>query len=158
MIYALALAALLTVPACSSTETTPDNAMNMINPYVNHLSKKDAEQHVGFTINIPKAPFEVEKTMYRENIINPMLEIIMYGGEDDEFRVRKAPGSDDISGNWTSYPEMKTFTLGRDLVKLYGDGKKSYQATWTSGKYTYSAFVKNGLGQEAFIELLQGIR
>lgn len=154
----LAALMLLVLPACSSTDEKPENMMNMINPYVDHLSKKEAERHVGFSIKLPEAPFEVAKTMYRENIINPLLEVIMYGGEDDEFRVRKAPGTEDISGNWTSYPEKKTLTMGRDLVKLQGDKDKCYLATWTSGKYSYSAFIKNGLDYDAFIALIKGIR
>ena len=158
IVLLIAASLLLILPSCSTTEEKPDNAMNMINPYVNHLSKKDAEKQVGFTIMLPVSPFEADKVLYRENIVNPMLEIIIYGGDDDEFRVRKAPGSEDISGNWTSYPEKKSITIGRDLVKLEGADGRIYQAIWTSGKYSYSAFVKNGLEESAFIDLVKGIR
>ena len=158
IVLIIAAALLISLPSCVSTAEKDENVANMINPYVNHLSKKEAEKHVGFSIKLPAEPFETDRVLYRENIIDPMLEIIMYGGDDDEFRVRKAPGKEDISGNWTSYPEKKSITIGRDLVKLEGADGKVYQATWTNGMYSYSAFVKNGLEESAFIDLVSGIR
>ena len=85
-----------------------------------------------------------------------MLEVIFADEEDAEgYRIRKAIGNDDISGDYNEYAEEKTVRLADGTqVTLRGEKENSWSAAvWTDSDY-YSAVCA---GEKAFTtdEILQ---
>lgn len=60
------------------------------------------------------------------------------GDSIEAYRIRKAVGSDDISGDYNDYKEINKVTVGNNTVTLKGNNSKVYTAVWTSGEYTYA--------------------
>ena len=75
---------------------------NMANPYVTCDSIEDVEKLAGFEAEEPKdLPGEVSGKILRV-IPNKLIEVIYVDNQGDEVvRYRKAPGSGDISGNYS---------------------------------------------------------
>lgn len=89
---------------------------------------------------------------------NPTLEII-YNNTDgeEELRIRKAPGSDDISGDYNIYTQTETVLEGSQNITFQGNDDTFYLATWSVDSYTYSVSSSAGLSQDAFTELVRQI-
>ncbi|MCR5762099.1 MAG: hypothetical protein K6G00_01800 [Treponema sp.] len=74
----------------------------------------------------------------------------------DEVRLRKAKGSDDISGDWTKYLITKNMAANLNKadskrVELRGEVNKYHVATWVDGAYTYAITSKKGLTEQQIL-------
>ena len=77
-------------------------------------------------------------------------------GNGDEVRLRKAKGSDDISGDVTKYLITKNMAANRNKadskrVELRGEVNNYHVATWTDGGYTYAITSKKGLTEQQIL-------
>ena len=128
---------------------TAYESAQIANPWIDAESLEEAEEAAGFTIGIPEAEEPYTTLIYRA-MEGEMLEIIFveYEGseegddaeEDDDgneykegFRIRKARGEDDISGDYNTYAEGKIISLEDGTkVTLRGNRKDSWSvAVWT---------------------------
>ena len=68
-----------------------------------------------------------------------MIEVIYFNDTDNEgLRIRKAKGTDDISGDYNEYKNVETVKVGDYDVTEKGDEGNIFIVTWTDGTYSYA--------------------
>ena len=120
------------------------------NPWTEVKTMEAAKDMAGFDLELPEIPAEYGKKMIQ--VLNsadaPMIEVIFWNSDDKQIRIRKAPGTEDISGDYTVYTqEQKVQAENRELT-LKGEEDKVFLATWTEDCYTYSMYVETGISAD----------
>lgn len=106
-------------------------------------SLAELEEIVGFPVEeLPWLPFTVTETLY--TAYDQKLAEIKYCGETETAVLRKAPGTEDPSGDYTQYPEEQTRTVSGISVTLKGEGSRYVLALWQTEDYTYSLRLTEG--------------
>ena len=90
-------------------------------------------------------------------IENEMIQVIYYKGED-EVRIRKGAGSEDISGDYNEYAKTDVVTVEGMQVTIRGNDGKASVATWTNGGYTYSITVGEGIDISSMTDLVKAVK
>lgn len=78
-----------------------------------------------------------------------MIEVIYDNGivddttTEDDVRIRKALGSDDISGDYNVYDTEATYQINDCSVTMKGNGSLVSVALWTEDGYTYAIDASN---------------
>lgn len=106
------------------------------NPWTECASLEEAAKLAGFSIDAPEAP-EGYAGRVIQVLKNEMIEVIFQNG-DEMISVRKAAGSDDVSGDYNAYAEVKTVAVGELQVTEKGEDGKIMLAIWTNGAYSYA--------------------
>ncbi|MBQ4176163.1 MAG: hypothetical protein II640_01720 [Lachnospiraceae bacterium] len=132
-----------------------NEAVQIANPFIDAETLKEAEEIAGFGFHVPDAAAPYDHLLYRV-MEGEMLEVIFADEEDAEgYRIRKAIGNDDISGDYNEYAEEKTVRLADGTqVTLRGEKENSWSAAvWTDSDYSYAVCA----GEKAFTtdEILQ---
>lgn len=136
----------------SSDYVTAESAQDFAaegNPYQEVSSLAEAAAITGFDLAVPDAP-EDYPDMTIQVIDSSMIEVIYENkanetaeGTDEGYRIRKAAGNADISGDYNEYADTRTEKIGDYDVTLKGDGKTISVATWTAGGYSYAVDAEN---------------
>ena len=76
---------------------------------------------------------------------------VQYSSGNARLCLRKAPGSDDISGDFNQYAESNAVDVDGRSVTLQGNDGQVQLATWLDGDYTYSIGIyrEDGTGLTA---------
>ena len=142
----------VSLAACAGKTSKEEPLMQIPNPFVDYDSLEAAAKAAGFEL---KAPSSVEG--FSEKVIQvcngEMIQVVFLNGDDRLF-IRKAEGSDDISGDYNEYSDNGTVTVDGNSVTLRGDDGKVSTAVWTSGKYTYSVSFDTPVTEETMIALI----
>ena len=112
-------------------------------------SLEKAQEAVGFEIALPGS-------IAPENYIvinGEILEIDFDGGY-----IRKATGSDDVSGDYNDYEDVKTADVSGREVTLKGNDGKIMLAIWADGDYTYCISVANGVAEAEMTSYVDAIK
>lgn len=129
--------------------------VQIANPFVDYDTLEEAAKQTGFALTVPEV---VEG--YAERTIqvmdNTMLQVIYWNGDSRLF-VRKAAGSEDISGDYNTYDDVQTVTVGDREVSLQGSGGTYSLAAWVADGYTYAVMADEPLTAEALTALISGI-
>lgn len=138
-----------TAPASMDTAQIP-------NPFTDHATLKEAAKAVGFELT---APEEVNGSL-RQNIqtINGKMIQVLYGNDENKICIRKAPGSDDISGDYNVYPTITSVRMNGAKVTMKGKNNLVHLATWTSGRYSYSILAWAGMSNADISALIQSVK
>lgn len=173
LIFTVTAAMLLSLAACSSTtspaaepeqpaqeEVISDN--NQIpNPWTDCATADEAAQAAGFDLAAPDAISGSSEKSYQVMHSDDgavISEITYTDGDERAAYVRKAPGADDISGDYNDYAETETVDVdGADVTMKGADGLVNL-AVWTSGEYSYALHVTAGLSQSDMAALISEIR
>ena len=136
-------------------------------PFEGFSTLEQAVKAAGFEMSVPDAPKGYETAIYRVNTGTQMLEVI-YSDKDLEnedaveaYRIRKAIGSDDISGDYNDYSEKTEVSVSGNQVSLKGNDGKVFVATWTSGEFTYAIDIDmdgQGLSGDEVIALVNATK
>lgn len=121
--------------ACTSKNATGGNA-EIPNPFMDCATLADAAKLTGFDITVPDS-IEGYDTRVIQVMDNKMIQIIYAKGENS-LLIRKAAGSDDISGDYSQYTEINAAALGSLQVTMRGENEMVSVAIWTDGGYTYA--------------------
>ena len=120
------------------------------NPFTDTKTLEEAQEIAGFDMQVPDAAAPYTVVNYRA-VEGEMLEIIFRDRKGEEgYRIRKAAGEDDISGDYNEYAKEKTIRLSDGTkVTLRGDKDDEWSvAVWTAedgeGKDVYSFAVCSG--------------
>lgn len=121
-------------------------------------SLDDLEKAAGFDMpdisaSLPSTPVEASYIYYGDGLAE-----VQYASGDEEACFRKAPGAEDISGDYNTYESTEKVTVGGIEVTLKGDGEKVNLATWTLGDYTYSVMARGGLLADTMTAMVSVIR
>jgi len=140
----------LTIIACGKKEETKQETAettNVIqkestqipNPFVEVKNLDEASKIAGFTLEVPET-YEDYKQQVIQAIENDMIEVIYLEEESgyEGLRIRKAKGTDDISGDYNEYRNVETVKVGDYDVTEKGDEGNIFIATWTDGTYSYA--------------------
>ena len=76
---------------------------------------------------------------------------VQYSSGNARLCLRKAPGSDDISGDFNQYAESNAVDVDGRSVTLQGNDGQVQLATWLDGDYIYSIGIyrEDGTGLTA---------
>ena len=120
------------------------------NPFTDTKTLEEAQEIAGFDMQVPDAAAPYTVVNYRA-VEGEMLEIIFRDRKGEEgYRIRKAAGEDDISGDYNEYAKEKTIRLSDGTkVTLRGDKDDEWSvAVWTAedgeGKDVYSFAICSG--------------
>lgn len=134
-------------------------------PITKYDSLEEAAAAAGFSMAVPETidghPEQVYQ-VYNVGTENVLLEVIYHGGLEAEstVHIRKAPGSEDISGDYNQYSESETLAVGDREVTMKGDDGQVHLATWTLDGYTYSvaAYAETGVSSDELVELVAQVQ
>ena len=172
-VFTVAAALLLSFAACAQNvkpavqpepaqqeETMLDN-QQIPNPWTDCASEEEAAQLAGFDLTAPDAISGAGEKSYRvmtAEDAETISEIDYASGEDRAAYVRKAPGADDISGDYNNYAESETVDADGTSVTMKGADGFVNLAVWTSGEYSYALHVTAGLRQSDMAALVSEIQ
>lgn len=176
LVFTVTAAMLLSLAACAQSakpaakpdqpaqteqaETTDTENVQIPNPWTDYDSKDDAAQAAGFDLAVPDEISGCSEKSYR--VLNAegdvMFEIIYASGEDETARICKAPGANDVSGDYNEYAETETVDAGGVSVTMKGENGLVKLAIWTNGDYSYVLSVESGLSQSDMAALVSNIQ
>ena len=175
LIFTITAAILLSLTACAQS-AKPDASLdtpaqeqivsdnNQIpNPWESYDTADAAASAAGFDLT---APEEISgssaKTwqVMKSDDGSVIFEILYEAGTDGERAayVRKAPGTDDISGDYNNYAEIETLDEGGRSVTMKGNDGLVTLALWTDGGYSYALNVTGGLSRSDIAALVAEIQ
>ena len=155
----------LSLAACGKSSVSSQ----MPNPFAEHTSIEEAEQAAGFSLTVPDKidgfSDRILRTMKNEDGTS-MIEVIYCNEQDqsstkeDEIRIRKKNGTDDISGDYTDYSENSVITVNEIPVSVKGDNGGIRLATWYRNHYSYSIgfYTGNGVSSEELEDYVSSIQ
>lgn len=135
-------------------------------PITEYTSMEEAAAAAGFDMTAPETIdgyTERVIQVFNANTEDAMFEVIYRdGGEESKniIHIRKAPGAEDISGDYNQYAENSTETVGEAEVTMKGADGKVHLATWAKDGYTYSinVYAEAGISSDSMAELVAGVR
>ena len=151
IITVLCVLTVMMIAGCKGNEgeevITP--GVQIANPFTDEDSLLAVQDKAGFQLTLPENFNGCVSYLYRA-MADKMIEIICLDGEGNETaRIRKAVGSDSISGDYNEYADIKE---DGSLIIKGNDGKYSV-AEWTEGNYSYAITVETPVSLETMKEL-----
>ena len=134
-----------------------DNSVQIPNPFAEYESLEQAAQAAGFGLTVPDAAGGSDSRVFRA-IEGELLEVVYHKGELETARIRKAPGSEDISGDYTVYPQVEVAAVNGNQVTMSGSGGKVSLAAWTNSGYTYAVSVEGGCSSSDMAAMVSAIQ
>ena len=126
------------------------------NPFVNYETLAEAAQAAGFELNAPESISGYDEILIQV-MNNKMVQIIFLNG-DSRIIIRKAAGSDDISGDYNIYNETQEVDINGSLVTIKGNDGTVKLATWTDNGYTYAVVSDDAMTIEAMEALVSQVK
>lgn len=142
---------------------TPDvGGMQIANPFVDCDDFDAAAKIAGFAITAPETVEGYPNRMIQA-VKNDMIQVFYTTGDPadeatQEVLVRKAVGSEDVSGDYNEYASVTKQDVNGLTVTLKGNGDLMNLATWTDGNYSYSVSVSDGAGLDAILSLVNALK
>ncbi len=127
------------------------------NPFVKYETLKQATQAAGFELAVPAAANGSDSRVFQA-IEDELLEVIYCKDEDEVARVRKAPGRENISGDYTVYPQVNAVTVSGIEVTMSGRDDKVSLAVWTDSGYTYAVSAADGISRGDMTALISAVQ
>ena len=140
-----------------SGEADSSDFVQFGNPYAEYDTLAEAETAAGFDITAPDSYGEYTEPFYAV-IEGKILEVQYYHGDDYGMCVRKARGSEDISGDFNEFDNITETEVNGNTVTIKGNGDEFSLALWVSGDYSYSVSVGSGISESALKEIIEKIK
>lgn len=118
------------------------------NPYQTLGSVQELEALLPYSLQLPNVPqgYQVEGTA----LIGGVLAQVSYGQGESQVTFRMGQGQQDVSGDFTQYPQQLELTQGDKTGTLSGQGELVSLAVWYDGENSFSlSFSQAVLQQEA---------
>lgn len=134
------------------TESQPGHTQT-VSRFTEVLSLAELEETVGFEVEeLTELPFAVTDTVY--TAFGSEMAEIRYCGDGETAVLRKAPGMEDPSGDYTQYEENQKLSVNGTSVTLKGRNGQYLLAVWQKGGYAYSVRLTGGADQTAWEQIL----
>ena len=143
-----------------TTNVTQKESTQIPNPFVEVKTLEEASKIAGFTLEVPET-YEDYKKQVIQAIENDMIEVIYYdeNSEHEGLRIRKAKGTDDISGDYNEYKDVETVKVGDFEVTEKGSEGNISVAIWNDGTYSYAINVAEAsLTKDIIANLISNIK
>ncbi|MEK3899286.1 MULTISPECIES: hypothetical protein [unclassified Paenibacillus] len=159
---------LMSFTACSNMEPAKNKSqaqeskqviggdVEIPSPFHEFKTLTEAETFAGLTITLPTSLPAGYTQKLIEAVEKNMIQII-YQSDNGDMTIRKAKGSEDISGDYNKYTEAKEITIGKLKVKTKGENGKIHNATWTEGNYTYAITDSTGLDSATLSDMINSM-
>ena len=147
--------------AAESTAAATDGTAQAANPWMDVRDLKEALKETGVEL---KAPEEIGDfhLSHVQAIQDGGIVQVFYGSLADQTEtqalLRKAKSMEDISGDYTVYPEDHRVSDSEGEVRLRGQDGRVYLATWQRGDYAYSLSLAQGLEEAKVMEVIAEIQ
>ena len=139
-IWLVLLACTLLLGGCGKEEQQP---VQMGNPWTDHETLTQAEEAVGFSLELPETIADSYQAKIFRTLSGQLLEVIYIDG-DYEVTIRKQAGENqDISGDYTDYPNTTETHMGVGTVIEKNDGTAFLTLIYHDG-YSYALSAPNG--------------
>jgi len=117
----------------SFQEEDTESSAQIANPFQDCKTLDEAASIAGFSFSVPKQ-FNGDAVTAIQAVDGSMIQVF-YG---EQLLLRKAAGTDDISGDYNEYEETGTVTINGLQVTERGAGGMVMCAAWTDGTYAYA--------------------
>lgn len=125
---------------CGVKEQSP---VQIGNPWTDHETLAQAEEAVGFSLELPETIADSYQAEAFRTLNGQLLEVI-YIDDDYEVTIRKQAGvNQDISGDYTDYPNTTETHMGVGTVIEKNDGTAFLTLIYHDG-YSYALSAPNG--------------
>lgn len=143
-----------------TTNVTQKESTQIPNPFVEVKNLDEASKIAGFSLEVPETYEDYIKQVIQA-IEDDMIEVIYYdeNSEHEGLRIRKAKGTDDISGDYNEYKDVETVKVGDfEIIEKGSEGNISV-ATWNNGTYSYAIDVAEAsLTKDTIANLVSNIK
>ena len=162
MTVALPAVMVLSLAACGQSvpqpeKTVEESNVEIPNPFTAYDTMEEAAEAVGFGMDAPEMLEGYDRPTIQA-MSGTMIQVIYRNDKEESVSIRKAPGSDDISGDYNEYAQSDTVSAGGLVVSMKGERDLVHLATWTNDGYTYAVSVSSGFLESAMAELIAEIR
>lgn len=131
--------------------------VEIANPFVSCQTLDEAAGIAGFSLSLPKQlPSGMDVAAIRAAQYG-LIEVVCQGN-DQQLTIRKGPGSEDISGDYSVYSEVATKELAGRSVTVKGQDGTFQLAVWCNGDYSYAVHSTTGLDWDALSALVSDIK
>ena len=138
-------------------DLSAEDSTQIRNPFIEYKTVDDAKKALSFNAKIPAKLPGGYKLTYVSTLQNEMLQLV-YEKEGKEIMYRTEKGSDDISGDYNVYKDVKTEDIGGREVTVKGDGTSANTAVWQDEKEAYSVYSQNGIAKEEIKKIVEGVK
>ena len=130
----------------AEVSTTQSQDYGVPNPFEIVDTLDEAAKIAGFSLEAP-TEYADYNSLVIQAIADDMIEVIYFDAEKthEGLRIRKANGTDDISGDYNEYKEVNVVKVGDLEVTEKGNDGSISVATWTDGTHSYSINVDEAL-------------
>ena len=151
---AVVLLAAITLPSRMNMSPDEPDVAQIANPYVDYETLADAAKAAGFDLTAPETVdgYSGEKSI--QVVDNRIIQILYTDDNDNYLFVRKEAGAADISGDYNSYSEVNTVSVGEYSVTLKGNDGTVSTAVWTINGYSYAVIARAPISAEDMIALI----
>ena len=138
------------------TDNDNDNEfVGIPNPFVEYKTVDEAKKVLPNSAVVPSNVKGYELTNVSV-MSNEMLQLIYENG-DKEITYRVEKGSDDISGDYNVYKDIKTVKVGDVEVKVR-KSEETMSAIWTNGDLTFSLYSNGNLTEKNITDIISSIK
>ena len=133
----------------------------LANPWQECASMAQAESLAGFSFAIGDSVLPEgygPEASYIQVIAGAMLEVDYTGERGGSVCLRKAVGTDDVSGDYNSYDLTQTSRVAGQDVTLRGAENAWYVATWARDGYSFAVVSTSALRTSQVEALVAGLR
>ena len=147
--------------AAESTAAATDGTEQAANPWIDVRDLKEALKETGVELKAPEKIGDFHLS-HVQAIQDGGIVQVFYGGVADKTEtqalLRKAKSMEDISGDYTVYPEDRRVSDSEGEVRLRGQDGRVYLATWQRGDYAYSLSLAQGMEEAKVMEVIAEIQ
>lgn len=160
------------------TQTAEGENVQIPNPFITCDTLAQAVELAGFDFS---APDTVDGYSYKEiSAIEKELAQVTYFNSDEldgltdeqlnevdwekvdfsghDLVIRKAAGTEDISGDYNEYPEIYNVTVNEREVTMKGTDGKVNVAVWNTDGYSYAITASDAVTSEYMINLIENTK
>ena len=139
----------------AAAEAEPEETGTQIpNPYVDYETLEEACEAAGVSLLLPDSIEGYERVDYQA-IDGQMVNVIYTAADGSMLLIRKAKGSEDISGDYNEYEHNSEQTINDIDVQVRGNGDTLSAAVWYDNGEAYSMTVDRPMEKDRGLELLQ---
>ena len=147
--------------AAENTAAATDGTEQAANPWIDVRDLKEALKETGVELKAPEKIGDFHLS-HVQAIQDGGIVQVFYGSLADQTEtqalLRKAKSMEDISGDYTVYPEDRRVSDSEGEVRLRGQDGRVYLATWQRGDYADSLSLAQGMEDARVMEVIAEIQ
>lgn len=146
-------------PAAETDKEGPkktETSTTLANPFEDFDTLSAAEESAGFSMTLPETRSN-DAAVYRA-IQGKLLEVIYTKEGTEQMRIRKGSDAGDVSGDYSTYPTIKTIIVDGIAVRMKGQSNLMNLAAWEDGEYSYSIHTDRAVTIGDMMNLVRAVK